>query len=58
MYEHKTIVGKGLVSPDQLDEIDAEGWELIQIVPYSEGVTGFGPGEFAFYFRRAKGTMQ
>ena len=58
MYEHKTVIGDGLISAEQLDRMDGDGWELLQILPYFEGIDAIKPGEFAFYFRRATGLVQ
>ncbi len=50
MYEHKAEQSDSLVSPEHLDEFAAEGWELIQIIPFlSDGSPGF-----IHYFRRIK----
>ncbi len=58
MYEHKTMIGDSLISAEQLDQMDREGWELIQVVPYVEGLAELKPGQVAVYFRRPNGTVQ
>ncbi len=58
MYEHKTMIGDDLISAEQLDQMGRDGWELMQIVPYVEGMLALKPGEIVVYFRRPNETMQ
>ncbi len=58
MYEHRTVIGDGLISAEQLNSMSEEGWELIQIIPHFENMTEINPGQYAFYFRRMCGTIQ
>lgn len=52
MFEYKTVLGTGLPNHKQFDELSEEGWELVQIIPYVEGMTDISKGEVAIYFRR------
>ncbi len=47
-YEHKTLTANSLVSQEQLDEMAADGWLLLQIV---DALSETG-SRWAFYFRR------
>lgn len=51
-YEYMTQVGNDLPSVDQLNEFGSEGWELVQIVPWLEGLNNICKGQIAVYFRR------
>ena len=54
MYEHKTMTGRGLPSEAQLDVLAEEGWELITVIPYTEGMIEIEKGDVAIYLRRIK----
>ena len=46
MYEWKTLSSPTLISAKQLNELSADGWELVDIAPFGGG--------WITYLRRAK----
>ncbi len=52
-YEHRAVTSNWLMSPEQLDVEGYDGWELLQAIPYSEGMNEIGPGQILYYFRRS-----
>ena len=54
MYEYSTMISDDLPSAEQLSKQSEDGWELFQIVPYTDGLTNINPGQCALYFRRPK----
>ncbi len=54
MYKYMTMVCEDLPGDKQLDEHSKDGWDLFQIIPYTEGLTNISPGQCALYFRRPK----
>ncbi len=57
MYEYQAMAGDALISTQELNELDKDGWELIQIIPHCEGMKGIKSGQFLIYFRRVKKTI-
>lgn len=55
-YEYKIEVGDNLLSAEQINEFDADGWELAFIVPWSEGIKSIQRGQIAYYLRRPVAT--
>ena len=52
MYEYRTMTGRGLPGTKQLNLLSEEGWELVQIVPFTDGMVDIKEGEVGIYFRR------
>ena len=51
VWEYKTIIGNRALREDQLNELGAQGWELVM---FDDGERGNGSFKGTYYFKRAK----
>lgn len=45
------VIANDLPSPDQLHEIECDGWKVTQIIPHFPGSKQVPPGSVAIYMR-------